>query len=113
MAKVSGPLHSLEASGTVGNTLTMLKQRGRQLAKFKSKPGGAPTAAQLAQRARYRAAVDAWNLLDPAGKAAWQDAADAKRITAFNAFLAANIGSAGTLWDAGATTWDGGATSWI
>lgn len=113
MAKVSGPLHSLEASGTVGSTLTMLKQQGRQLAKFKSKPGGTPSPAQLAQRARYRAAVDAWNLLDPAGKAAWKPTADAKRITPFNAFLAANIDNAGTVWDGGSTTWDNGNTSWI
>jgi hypothetical protein len=117
MAKLTGPLHSLSASGSIGGSLTMLQQHGRAIGKKKSKPGGQASAAQLARRALYQACVSGWNAYDAAQKAAWKPAADAAQITPFNAYMRASLRNGGplnlTIWDSGATTWDNGATTWI
>lgn len=117
MAKVTAPLHSITASGSIGNTLTMLRQLSRNIAKKKSKPGGAPSAVQVARRAYYRQASADWMALTPLQKAAWKPAGDAAQITAFNAYmraqLAAYIPGTGLQWDSGGAVWDGGAAVWI
>jgi hypothetical protein len=116
MAKVSGPLHSISASGTVGNTLTMLRQFQTNIAKKKGKPGGAPSAQQLARRAYYRQASADWMALTPLEKSAWKPGADAKQITPFNAYMSARLAAfasgAGLQWDGGTAQWDGGAAVW-
>lgn len=116
MAKVTAPLHSISASGSIGGTLTMLRSMSRNIAKKKSQPGGAPTAAQLARRAYYRQASAAWMALTPLEKAAWKPAADAAQITPYNAYMSAALAAyspaAGVAWDAGAAVWDGGAAVW-
>lgn len=116
MAKVTGPLHSLTASGSIGNTLTMLRQMRTNIAKKKSKPGGQPSAAQVARRAFYRQACADWMALTIPQKAAWKPAADAAQVTPFNAYmsaaLAAYVPGTGTAWDDGAAVWDGGAAIW-
>lgn len=116
MAKVTAPLHSVTASGSIGGTLTMLRAMSRNIAKKKSKPGGAPSAAQLARRAYYRQAAANWSALSAPEKAAWKPAADAAQITPYNAYissaLAAYSPAAGAAWDGGAAVWDSGAAVW-
>jgi hypothetical protein len=116
MAKVTAPLHSLTASGSIGNTLTMLRALSRNIAKKKSKPGGTPSAAQLARRAYYRQASADWMALTNLQKAAWKPAADAAQITPFNAFMRAALKAyspaSGVAWDSGSATWDGGTAVW-
>lgn len=116
MAKVSGPLMSITASGSIGNTLTMLRQLSRNIAKKKSKPGGAPTGVQLARRAYYKQASANWMALTPLQKAAYKPSADAAQITPFNLYmreaLRAYVPNQGAAWDGGAAIWDGGNTIW-
>jgi len=116
MAKVTGPLHSLTASGSIGNTLTMLRQMRTNIAKKKSKPGGQPSTAQIVRRAYYRQASADWMALTPLEKAAWKPAGDAAQITPYNAYMSAAleayIPGTGAAWDAGAAVWDGGAAIW-
>lgn len=116
MAKVTAPLHSLTASGSIGGTLTMLRQSMRNIAKKKSRPGGTPSAAQLARRAYYRQASADWMALTPLQKAAWKPAADAAQITPYNAYMSAALEAyspaAGVAWDGGAAEWDGGTAVW-
>jgi hypothetical protein len=116
MAKVTGPLHSITASGSIGGTLTMLRQSMRNIAKKKSKPGGQPSAAQLARRAAYKTAAAAWSALTTEQKAAWKPAADAAQITPFNAYMRAMLrawqAGGASPWDNGATSWDAGASIW-
>lgn len=116
MAKVKGPLMSVSASGSIANTLTMLRASALNIAKKKSKPGGSPSAAQLARRAFYRQAANDWSALDANAKAAWKPAADARQVTPFNAYMSAQLatftGGATTVWDGGTTTWDNGTTVW-
>lgn len=116
MAKVTGPLHSLTASGSIGNTLTMLRQFHTNIAKKKGKPGGTASAAQLARRAFYRQAAADWMALTIPQKDAYKPAAAARQVTPFNAYMSARLAeyspAAGVAWDAGAASWDGGATVW-
>lgn len=112
MAKVTAPLHSLTASGSIGGTLTMLRQSMRNIAKKKSRPGGTPSAAQLARRALYQTRAAQWASLTQPEKDAWRAAGAARQITGFNAFMSAGIGSTGTQWDGGAALWDGGTAIW-
>ena len=116
MAKVTGPLHSLTASGSIGGTLTMLRQFSRNIAKKKGRPGGAASAAQLARRAFYRQAANGWGLLTQPQKDAYKPAAAARQVTPFNAYMSAQLATyvpdSGIAWDAGAAVWDGGAAIW-
>lgn len=116
MAKVKSPLMSLTASGTIGSTLTMLRQASRNIAKKKGRPGGQPSAAQLARRALYQARAASWHALTAPEKADWKLIGDARQITAFNAYMSAGIAGgtppAGVAWDGGSTAWDGGSAVW-
>ena len=116
MAKVTGPLHSLTASGSIGGTLTMLRQFSTNIAKKKGRPGGTASAAQLARRAFYRQAAADWMALTVPQKAAWKPAGDARQVTAFNAYMSSRLAEyspgTGTAWDGGAAVWDGGTAVW-
>jgi len=50
-------------------------------------PGPSNTPDQITWRARYAACVVTWNALTPEQKAAYQEDADKRRITAYNQFL--------------------------
>lgn len=116
MAKTTGPLMSESASGSIGHTLTMLKQLQLNIARKKSAPTGPPSAAQVARRNFYRDAANDWNSLSQPAKDAYIPDALAAKITPFNAYMRAVLNTydapSGTIWDGGATTWDGGATVW-
>lgn len=116
MAKVTGPLQSMTASGSIGATITMLHQFSRGIAKKKSAPRGAPSSAQVARRDFYRTAANQWAALSQPAKDAYKPAAIAARITAFNAYMRETLNTFGapsaTIWDGGATAWDGGSTAW-
>lgn len=116
MAKVTAPLMSMTASGSIANVLTMLRASSRNIAKKKGAPGGTPSAAQLARRAFYQSAAADWSAMTAPQKAAYAAAAAARQITPFNAYMSERLQAynpaAGTQWDAGAAVWDGGATVW-
>lgn len=50
MARVTGPLMSMEASGTIGNTLTFANWVGRQYVRRWTRPSNPQTLNQMAQR---------------------------------------------------------------
>jgi hypothetical protein len=116
MAKIKGPLMSLTASGSIAQTLTMLRQSGRNIAKRKSAPTGAPTTAQLERRAQYRARATGWSALSPTEQDGWRDIGAPRRITGFNAWMSAGLAAGaapgGTQWDGGNAIWDGGSAIW-
>ena len=93
MAKVSGPFMSRSASGSLGDSITMLNQLARNIARRKSKPTGAPSLAQLAQRGKYAAAVAAWNALSSVSKESWRPLADSLGLTPFNVFVRSELQS--------------------
>ena len=63
MAKVTGPFMSVDASGTIYNTLTASIWKGRNYIRGWFRPSNPKTAGQLAQRTLLAAAVAAWQAL--------------------------------------------------
>lgn len=117
MAKVTSPLFSQSAGGSLGRAIIYGKTPGRMIAKRWHQPSGTPRPAQVARRNAYAAASDAWNLLTTPEKAAWTLTGAALKITGFNAFISdaliTNPPATNTHWDGSATTWDGGLTTWF
>ena len=64
MAKVTGPFMSIDASGTIYNTLTASIWKGRSYIRGYFRPANPKTADQFAQRTLLAAAVAAWQALD-------------------------------------------------
>ena len=102
MAKVRGPLLSVDAAGQVGGALCFRHHAGGVHVLPVAAPGSRtkglkPSTAQLAQRARYRAANAAWRALSPEERAAWQARAKAGRRpqSGWNLYLAAWMANPG------------------
>ena len=91
MSKITGPLMSLGASGSVGGTITFAAWKGRPYARMLVKPANPKTAAQTAQRAMMRFLAQAWATLTTLEKASWQLLADAGKYSPFNAFVSFNL----------------------
>lgn len=94
MAKITNPLFSMSASGSIGDAVTFTQTARGAVAKRFSKPSGLPAAGQVAQRAAYAAAVASWNALPAQDKAAWTITGKARGVSGYNAYLSANIGGA-------------------
>ena len=93
MAKVKGPLMSLDASGTIAGDTRLRHMRGHVLMYRGGEPGSvrrkSPSASQAAVRARFADARARWRTLSPKQRAYWQQVArelDAG-LTAWNCFL--------------------------
>lgn len=71
MAKISGPLFSFGASGTVGKVLTFNQSDRRAVARKKPAASTSATPMQLTMRADFVAAAKAWRALDSVDRAAW------------------------------------------
>lgn len=69
--KIKGPLLSMQAQGTFGNSLEFSRRHGQNLLRFHQQPTGAASSKQTTERAYYLEAVGKWNTLTPAEKAQW------------------------------------------
>ena len=87
MARVTGPLLSLDASGTVYKTVTFAKWKGRNYCRQWFKPANPRTAAQIAQRALFTAAVASWHETPAEIQAQWDETARIFYISGFNYFV--------------------------
>jgi hypothetical protein len=90
----------------------MLQQSGRNIAKKKSAPTGAPTPAQTARRTLYRNGANTWTALTPEDQSQWLNAANDARYTPFNAYMSAALDQSSITWDARTTSWDNGTANW-
>ena len=91
MAKVTGPLFSLSASGQIAKTLVFMKWKGIDDVRKYVIPANPNTAAQQAQRAYITAALTMWHVTDwiAADLTAWNLLATTlgKVMSGFNAFV--------------------------
>jgi hypothetical protein len=87
MAKVKGPLMSLEARGSLANKITFRNSTGRNIVSLKSQPTGSPSSAQTTQRALYADGVVYWNALPEPDKQAWADIGRSNGISGYSAFM--------------------------
>jgi len=72
MPRVSGPLFSAEATGTLANLITYYRRPGARIARVFKKPTNPRTQAQRQYRRLYAQAVAAWQQLYPALKDQWR-----------------------------------------
>jgi len=71
MAKITAPLLSLLAFGTLAKNLTFRRHKRRVYAEKKPHPIDANTAAQAPQRLKFQDAIDWWHFLGPTEQAAY------------------------------------------
>jgi len=102
MAKVIGPFMSLDARGSIGKAITVQRLGKQRIAHGWSKAGrvnkSPATAAQLAQRKVYGAAVGAWRALSLQDKATWNEKGRRLRLTGWNVFVAQYMKSNDPYW---------------
>jgi hypothetical protein len=98
MAKVTGPLLSLSASGTLGGILHYQPTaKGANVKRPWVQPPGT-SRAQLQQQCGYAVAAQVYRVQKATVDATWAEEAERKRITPFNAYLSAFLKH----WQAGA-----------
>jgi len=91
MALLTGPLFSIDASGTVGKTITYAKWKGRNYARQRVIPMNPKSAAQTGPRSMFAYLAKAWAGLGDVAQATWNALAEASQISPFNAFVGANL----------------------
>jgi len=72
MPKVSGPLYSVSASGSIGERLTFSKRASGQQARFQKPQKDRTTAERTIQRAKFSLGLDLWRSLPLLEKAYWK-----------------------------------------
>lgn len=93
MAKVTFPLLSAEARGELGKAMIYQQQKyGGAIVKRFAIPKVGQAASQLQQRARYRTALDGWNLLGEAAKQGYLERARLVHLLGINLYIRENIG---------------------
>jgi len=71
MAKLRGPLLSIEAHGGLGTALTFSTKRTGSQVRYQKKQADVSTAARTIQRAFFIEAYEHWNELSAADKLVW------------------------------------------
>lgn len=91
MARVTGPFFSLEASGTLGKTLTAAKWKGRPYIRQRVIPLNPKSAKQLGVRAALAFLANEWADLTAGTKDDYDENATAKQISPFNEYCSVNL----------------------
>jgi hypothetical protein len=86
MAKITNPLHSITATGTVANTFTFRTQRGQAVVHHKMKSRILSSTTQQTRQAVYANICTLWNALDSGTKTYWGAIGKLTEITGFNAY---------------------------
>ncbi len=92
MARVYGPLFSLDARGTIGKAIVYSNWKGLGTVRMWLKPYDPDSPGQHAQRILIGKAVKGWQSLSPAQRAAWNSQASgistkAHPLSGFNLFV--------------------------
>lgn len=91
MVKLKGPALSPKASGTLGGALIFSSSKGRAYLKKHRKPKQPRSGKQKSMRAMMTFLSQAWSPLPGGYPETWQPLADERRVSPFNAYLAANL----------------------
>ena len=92
MARTSGPLGSLSASGTIGGLLTSSNWKGRSYTRKRGLPKAIPTETQTILRILMGFLGHAWSTsLSNSDRTAWDAIAKKTNISPINAFIAESM----------------------
>jgi len=87
MAKVKGPLFSVDAWGNFGGVLVYQRRRGEATVYPYTVPVNPNTLPQQGVRTSFAAATSDWNALPPASKAWWWYKAQGARLSGYNMYV--------------------------
>lgn len=90
MVKLTGPLFSMGASGTIGGTITYAKKGGTAYARQRVIPFNPKSAAQSGFRAMWQFLAQNWAGIATVPQNSWQALADSLSGQKFNAYMHAN-----------------------
>ncbi len=91
MVKVFGPAMSLDASGSLANTITFSKWKGRNYVRERVIPSNPKSGAQTGRRAMFKFLTQNWAALGAGPQATWQTLADELVASPFNAYVKFNM----------------------
>jgi len=87
MARVTGPLFSMSASGSIGNALTYGKWKGREWVREWFSPQNPKTVKQVNVRTALSLLVTLWQSLSEEYQGYWDTYADPFSMSGFNKFV--------------------------
>jgi len=90
MVKVQAPALSLEASGSLGGALVFSKWKGRAYVRSLVKPANPKSGGQVGVRSMFKFLAQNWADVIAGDQATWENRADQKIISPFNAFMGFN-----------------------
>lgn len=90
MVKLTGPMMSFGASGTLAKTATFSKWHGRAYARQRVVPSNPKSVLQVSTRAMFKFLSQAWDAVGSTPKGSWVPAAAAGQYLPFNAYMSAN-----------------------
>lgn len=91
MARTTGPLFSLDASGSVGGAITFSKWKGRNYVRRRVVPSNPKSGGQVGRRAMVKFLATLWASVSDADKAEWQTLADQLVASRFNGYISENM----------------------
>ncbi len=92
MVKVAGPAMSLEASGSLAGVMVFAKWKGRPYVRSLVRPSNPKSGGQVGVRSMFKFISQNWSAIGSTPQASWEDRADQKVISPFNAFMGYNQG---------------------
>jgi hypothetical protein len=90
MVKVYGPALSVDASGTLANTMVFSKWKGRNYVRSHVNPAQPRTGAQVGVRAMFKFLSQQWASMTTGNKATWLALAKQHNVSEFNASTSFN-----------------------
>lgn len=90
MAGVKGPLFSLDASGSIGDSIVFSKWKGRNYVRRHAIPSNPKTVGQVAVRVMLKFLTQYWQTLTGAEQSSWETRAAATDVSPFNAYVGYN-----------------------
>lgn len=73
MVKITGPLHSDEASGTIADVLTFSKRSSGQQCRYQKKQKDVVTPDRIVQRTKFSLGLDLWKFMPSNEKNYWKE----------------------------------------
>jgi len=90
MVKVSAPMMSMDASGTIGKAAVFSKWKGRNYVRSHVVPHNPKSAGQIGVRAMFKFLAQQWKTNSLVTQNTWSTIASAMNISGFNAYMRQN-----------------------
>ncbi len=90
MVKVTAPMMSMTASGKLGGAIVFTSWKGRPVVRTLVRPANPKSGGQTGVRRMFKYLAQIWQSIGAGNQATWEDYADQKVVSPFNAFMSRN-----------------------